>query len=611
MRLVAAIFIATSFAASEPASGATISTKLDFGSNFEITSAFQSGLPSLTLGTSLSGGKRLEAVISREGLDLDTAFIGFERGGTAVSPFRYSTTGGDIIVSFSRPINSFSVRMGDFGADSPDQLSLRAFSGTNGEGPMIASSSARLVTQPTGSFDWGERYLTVKASKLQAGVPDGEGTGAIHSVRMIGGSSEFPHSVFYNDFMISIETPSVAEVGLTKAALSTYTLSDIVAGDAASAIAVASVAAKFGLPLCPLATADPTGVAFGTCTVSIAAIGTAAFLNGKAFVDTVEIIKDPPRFDYQELAELHNTSNRPSIVPDGLPEHEQRALHVLFDGFSKSRHLYEAWLITLERFQGAEIDGNAEAMERQLQHLENIIQEVNVVTGQNMANIAHWGVRIDAEFGEQLNDATVREAAADLRTNGLPTFLKQGFSAMGYGESAIEQVERALSSPIPENSIRFSGVGESILSNAQSLQRNISCTSKGCFLDHRLIAAPSDVFELTLEYFNFGDDALVDIFVGGTFLERTTLFTSDEFGPNFLSRTLKASDFGGDLLSVSLFATGQSPLSIGRILVGSHEIGEPSVVPLPSSTLLLLSGFLLAGSFRAFSRRDVGNEFSP
>ena len=106
-------------------------------------------------------------------------------GTKSLDPFFDATTSTPFIVNFSMPVISVSVDMGDYGQDDDDLL-LEGYAGLDVTGTLLAIETDFL---PGGGFDFS--FLT-----LATAVP------AIRSVKMIGGSSAFPSSVFFDNLTV-------------------------------------------------------------------------------------------------------------------------------------------------------------------------------------------------------------------------------------------------------------------------------------------------------------------------------------------------------------------------------------------------------------------------
>jgi hypothetical protein len=540
---------------------------LNFPSTFPITASLSSGLPFIQINSRTSGAQQIGMSFSREGFPLDTAFIGAARNGIALSPFRFSTQGGDLIVNFSRPMNRFSVRMGDFGADTPDRLSLRAYAGTNGTGPLISETISSLPTMPPGSQQWSDRQLSIRGTGMQ-------------SVRMIGGTNPFPNSVYYNNFIVTFDVPSVADLQLTKAALSAYAVSDSLYGDAAAATAVAATAVKFGLPLCALAT--PPSIA--ACGASIAAIGLAAYLNGKNLYDIPQILRDPPRFDYLSTSDLRPPPFISPIFTGNLANNDKVLLEKTLSNFAESRHLYDVWLTTLERFQGAEIDGNSTAMNLQHALLESIIHRLSIITAENNMYMRYWIDRIESDIGvvaiEQSEMARIFE---EISRAGLPHHIRDMLTNFGYSVAEINQIEAELQLNYIVSDILVGASFNDIISRSQNLIDQLSCLSNGCFVYHNTLGVNPQNTHLDLYYYNFESDGVISVFIADQIFRQLQVVPSNELGPNRAQIPLDISILSLPFASVSIFNGSGIPLVISRAAFVSSPISDPISVRLPPS----------------------------
>jgi hypothetical protein len=127
---------------------------------------------------------------------LDRAGNGFELssnsarpaswGEFSLSPFSDTAHATPYILNFGLPVTGFSCDMGDSSNDV-DSLSMKAYSGPNGTGILLASTSDVLQPSPIGQF-------TSKRLSLQAA--------GIKSIVIIGGSPTMLHSVYYDNFTI-------------------------------------------------------------------------------------------------------------------------------------------------------------------------------------------------------------------------------------------------------------------------------------------------------------------------------------------------------------------------------------------------------------------------
>jgi hypothetical protein len=111
-------------------------------------------------------------------------------GSKSLDPFYQQTQSTPFVVNFSLPVTSVSIMMGDYGDDMNDVLVLKAFSGSNASGTVLASGSDSL---PLGGTAFDSRTLSVSAA-------------GINSISLIGGSPFFPHSVFYDNLTVTFDS---------------------------------------------------------------------------------------------------------------------------------------------------------------------------------------------------------------------------------------------------------------------------------------------------------------------------------------------------------------------------------------------------------------------
>lgn len=122
-------------------------------------------------------------------------------GRNSLDPF-WDTGNTAFLVNFSSPILGAQVDMGDYGGDT-DTLVLRAYSGLGATGTLLDSSSL-ILPAPGPNENFSFSTLSVSSSS------------SINSLWMIGGSSNFPNSVFYDNLTVNVvpEPSSLALAGL-------------------------------------------------------------------------------------------------------------------------------------------------------------------------------------------------------------------------------------------------------------------------------------------------------------------------------------------------------------------------------------------------------------
>lgn len=107
-------------------------------------------------------------------------------GTSTLSPF-FDASNSAFIFTFSQAVSTFSVQVGDFDADS-DTQSGTAFSGANGTGTNLGTFGGT----------WG-------AGDISSDTPETDSISAagIMSVVYIGGSADFPNSLYYDNIMVT------------------------------------------------------------------------------------------------------------------------------------------------------------------------------------------------------------------------------------------------------------------------------------------------------------------------------------------------------------------------------------------------------------------------
>lgn len=114
-------------------------------------------------------------------------------GSSSLDPFS-DVSNSAFIFSFSQPVSSFSIQLGDFGADFDTETGT-AFSGANATGGVLGTFGGT----------WG-------AGDLATDLPETDSISAagIMSIEFIGGSSSYPNSVYYDN--VTVTTSSVSAV---------------------------------------------------------------------------------------------------------------------------------------------------------------------------------------------------------------------------------------------------------------------------------------------------------------------------------------------------------------------------------------------------------------
>jgi hypothetical protein len=164
---------------------------------------------SLTSLTMVKSGLTVEIMRSTEAsFDvLNSTAIGFPNaypigwGSQALSPFVNETIADFFIATFSLPVTSVSLETGDFGLDSPDVVVLEAFLNVGATGTKVDTDSASWVGD-LGLTGPGDPAIGLSVNS----------TSGFRSVAFFGGTSGFPHSVFFDNLTATtvIPEPSTA-----------------------------------------------------------------------------------------------------------------------------------------------------------------------------------------------------------------------------------------------------------------------------------------------------------------------------------------------------------------------------------------------------------------
>jgi hypothetical protein len=125
-------------------------------------------------------------------------------GSRTLSPFL--NTSSALILTFSAPIDSISVEFGDFGADSDTNFLMQGYSGANLGGALLGSTNS-----PT----WG--LADIQSNPASVATLNAAG---MQSIRLIGGSTGFPNSLFYDNITVTESgIPEPGTYALTAGAL--------------------------------------------------------------------------------------------------------------------------------------------------------------------------------------------------------------------------------------------------------------------------------------------------------------------------------------------------------------------------------------------------------
>jgi hypothetical protein len=148
--------------------------------------------------TQTSGG--LTATFTRPGstFDIDnlttTGQAPSSFGSSTLSPFSDPSSNTPFVINFSQGLTGLSFQAGDFYSATPpgdlDTITLKVFAGLNGQGTVVGTATP--YDYGTGSLPGNIASLSVNAST------------PFLSAVVIGGSSRFPNSVFYDNFSATL-----------------------------------------------------------------------------------------------------------------------------------------------------------------------------------------------------------------------------------------------------------------------------------------------------------------------------------------------------------------------------------------------------------------------
>ena len=560
--------------------------RFDFN-DFPLSSGFSSTFDSLPV-----DGTGLNFEILRGDLGIDTAFIG-EFGQVAISPFRFERVDDQIIVNFSRPVQSFSVRVGDFGADTPDRLRIRAYSDTDGSGDLLETDRGRLDSLTPISREFNDVTLSVSVD------PGFFGNG-FRSVVIEGGTDAFPNSVYYDDFVVGFEEEAQSALFVSKSAQSAYATLEFGAASAE----VAAIAA----PLAGACTVT-TGPGAAACTVAgVAVVGVGAYA-AYTVNDIKNIVDDPPDPNFETLVEIQRYSLSSPQPLDVFDNATAAALQLGLDALAERRGLLEAWLITLERAGGAELAGDMEARQRQLDYLDGIMAQMAVNTGQvdqffdlNESLVAQY-------FGNPtLTAAQIAESKEVLLRDGLPSEVRAALQSLGYDDEVEALILGEISNLSPSERNLLDSF-ETIESLERQITSAVYAGPAGSLIDTRVLSTPDGPFQFAVEVEFLSETGVVDLFLGG---QKVAEFSAFDF---VLGEITPISLFIDDS---SLFNVFEAPMSallrgpegsaaiLGRSRIGEFAIPEVAAVPTPLGSTLLLSSLILLGCSRRSMRKVSG-----
>jgi hypothetical protein len=165
-----------------------------FGFEDQTATALPFGGAITSLSMTQSG---LTVTITRPGDTFDilnTGVIGLPAsyGTRTLSSFNSELAATPYIADFSLAASAVSLDFGDFGSDI-DRLVLEAYSGLGASGALLASAPGLL---PGGGSTFTSATLSVAVE-------------GIRSIRFIGGSTNFPHSVYNDNLKITVAQATV------------------------------------------------------------------------------------------------------------------------------------------------------------------------------------------------------------------------------------------------------------------------------------------------------------------------------------------------------------------------------------------------------------------
>ena len=267
-------------------------------------------------------------------------------GDISLDPFAFERDGTPFSLEFSSPVKSLKVSAGDYGADTPDVLKLTAFDREFGTLSFLDDDTDIIPTRPPGSQEFNTGSVSVS---------DADG---IDQAFMIGGTNEFPNSVFYDN--ISVSRPPLFRLSTDVA--KQEELKQLVVKEFNSGVAAYVLVGGGCL-------AAPAACPFlGTAAKTISVMGNAVVL-----ADLTRIVNDPPRPDYETVFQVRDLNLPPLPDSGGVDPALRELAETAVFATGTTRVLSEAWLVTLERYQGAVAAGDDAAASLQEAALETII----------------------------------------------------------------------------------------------------------------------------------------------------------------------------------------------------------------------------------------------
>ncbi len=523
---------------------------------------------SYTLPIPIRGGANVEITRTQGGTTYGVEFAPGANGNTALSPFYLQTNNSAFTLKFSQPISDFSVRIGDYGADSPDQLRISAY---DQKGNLIDTAQGSLVTRQNDRFGFVSNQLSL-SSKQQ----DFLDAPKISTILMLGGTPNFPHSVYYDNMRVGTVGSTILATSIAKSAELSGLVIDITQDYGPAAATAGTIAAG--------PCVDPY-----TCTakgVAIAAIAGLALYTGKELTD---IVNDPPRHDYNllfvpEPVSLPSSFNLEALGSDA--DLARRGLEALL----LQRGLLNGWLTTLERHAGAVLDGDTVAAARQEEHLEGLIEQISL-NAETLRRFASDSIQLWGPQGYETPDpADVAAAQHKLASVGLEPEVRQALLDFGLTGDQVDTLIAETVAVDPADAKPISVFLETFQKAQKDLSNATACSGAGCIIDRSTIDTPLAAFFLEVQAVFTDPEAILEVFLSGKSIGSVA------------SRGLGLGTYSFLVDDLSLFGLSNANASVflrnnttGGALVSSVEISSmlPSPVPVPAPILFLGSSIAL------------------
>lgn len=501
-------------------------------------------------------------------------------GGRTLSPFPNEQTSDGFLLRFDVPVKSVSITAGDFGQDTPDFIELNG----SVERGFVVRDSGRVVTDPNNPSRFISDSVSINDGLISR---DGLGYGGFFEVFITGGTSSFPHSLYYDN--ITVSRPPIFALATDVA--KRQALVEVVALEASSNAAI-----YLGASLCAV-----PPVVKGCAALA----GVAAFAHKVGAVtlpiEITKIINDPPRFDYDKVA-----TARQIALPDfgsweGLPDGLDARLKDALADLVNAQALTEAWLITLERYQGAAIDGNEEAMVLQQATLEQIIMDLSRASDRARSKFASIDQEVEAIYGSfTITPDDIAATVERLRTDGFSAAELAAFAAL---ELTSEEIEVARAQAISDLEARLASnlgtISSSLFADQVALLERLSeatvCAGSSCLASAVSIIPDGNPFLLSMDVAGMTETSFFDLFLDDFLLGS---FKFDDLVDGSLSVVIDAfSLFTADQLRLHGVFRNQPDYAglISNIRSEALLTETPTPIPLPASGVLLIGGLFALG----------------